>query len=90
MNVAGDFYVEENACILCGVPEVESNGLMSHSNEGCYFIKQPQTPEEMEWAINAVAVSCISAVRYGGTNQKIIKRLYELGLKDECDCKLEE
>jgi hypothetical protein len=90
MNVEGDFYVEKDACTLCGAPETEAMSLMSNSDEGCYFIRQPQTPEEIDWAINAVAASCVGAVRYGGTNQEIIKRLYELGSADECDYKLKE
>jgi hypothetical protein len=34
---------------------------------------------------NNIAVSCISGLRYGGTNEKILKRMYELGLRTECD-----
>lgn len=88
LNAEGDFYVEKDCCILCGAPEVEAIGLMGHSDEGCYFIRQPETEEEIEQAINAIAVSCVSAVRYGGINQKIIKRLYDLKLETECDHKL--
>ncbi|MBB2145393.1 hypothetical protein GM921_07855 [Pedobacter sp. LMG 31464] len=85
LNVQGDFYVEKDSCTLCGAPEVEAMGLMAHSAGGCYFIRQPETEEEIEQAINAIAVSCVSAVRYGGTDQKIIKRLYALKLESECD-----
>lgn len=85
LNAPGDFYVEADSCMLCGAPEAEAPMLMGHSDEGCYFIRQPQTEEEIEFAINAMAVSCISAVRYGGIDQKIIKRIHELGNGDECD-----
>lgn len=85
LNARGDFYVEENACTLCGAPEVEAGGMMGHSTEGCYFIRQPQTEEEIEQAINAIAVSCVGAVRYGGKNQKIIRKLYDIGHEKECD-----
>lgn len=88
LNVEGDFYVEKDSCILCGAPEVEALGLMAHSDGGCYFIRQPETDEEIEQAINAIAVSCVSAVRYGGIDQKIIKKLYSLNLESECDYKL--
>lgn len=88
LNVEGDFYVEKDSCILCGAPEVEAMGLMAHSDGGCYFVRQPETEEEIEQAINAIAVSCVSAVRYGGTDQKIIKKLYSLNLESECDYKL--
>lgn len=85
LNVPGDFYVEKDGCTLCGAPEVEAHGLMANSDEGCYFIRQPQTEEEIEHAINAITVSCVSAVRYGGTDQKIIKKLHDLGSGTECD-----
>jgi len=88
LNVEGDFYVEKDSCILCGAPEVEAMGLMAHSDGGCYFIRQPETEEEIEQSINAIAVSCVSAVRYGGTDQIIIKKLYSLNLESECDYKL--
>ena len=71
-----------------GASEVEAMGLMAYSGGGCYFIWQPETEEEIEQAINTIAVSCVSAVRYGGTDQKIIKRLYSLNLESECDYKL--
>lgn len=88
LNAEGDFYVEKDGCTLCGAPEVEAGGLIGHSEDGCYFIRQPQTEEEIEQAINAIAVSCVSAVRYGGTDQKIIKKLHELDLATECDHEL--
>ena len=88
LNADGDFYVVWNACTLCGAPEAEAIGLMEHSDDGCYFIRQPETEEEIEQAINAISVSCVSAVRYGGTDKKILKRLYDLNLAAECDHEL--
>ena len=41
----------------------------------CYFRRQPQTREEIDHAINAIRVSEIAALRYGGTDQAIIRRL---------------
>ena len=85
LNAPGDFYVEANSCILCGAPEVEAIGLMAHSDEGCYFTRQPETEPEIEQALNAIAVSCVSAVRYGGTDKKIIARLSRMNCLSECD-----
>ena len=45
------------------------------------------TDDEIERAINAIAVSCVGGLRYGGTNEKILKRLYEMGAGDQCDHK---
>jgi hypothetical protein len=84
----GDFYAVHGACILCGAPQVEAPDLIAHNeadNGVCYFKKQPKTEEEIERAINAIAVSCISGLRYRGKDKAILKRLYEMGCADECD-----
>jgi hypothetical protein len=89
-NSQGDFYVENGVCIFCGAPRAEAPDLIDHSKsdyEHCYFKKQPQTDDEIERAIKAIAVSCISGLRYGGTDEKILKRLYELGESAQCDHK---
>jgi hypothetical protein len=51
----------------------------------CYFRRQPQTPEEIEQAIRAISISEVQALRYGGVDQAIIRRLHELGSADCCD-----
>jgi hypothetical protein len=89
-NSKGDFYVEDGVCTSCGAPQAEAPDLIEHSTSKyghCYFKKQPQTEGEIERAINAIAVSCISGLRYGGTSEKILKRLYEIGESDQCDNK---
>lgn len=90
----GDFYVENESCITCGAPEAEAPDLIVHSNKDnyghCYFKKQPETEHELDQAINAICVSCIGALRYGGKDQSIIKRLYQIGEGDQCDTKPEE
>lgn len=89
-NSQGDFYVENGVCTSCGAPQAEAPDLIDHSKleyGHCYFKKQPETDEEIERAINAISVSCISGLRYGGTNEKILKRLYEIGEGEQCDHK---
>ena len=83
----GDFYISNGDCIACGAPQVEAPDLIDHGKEDghCYFKKQPQTETELDQAINAMMVSCINALRYGGTEEKILKRLYEDGMADLCD-----
>lgn len=85
----GGFYVENESCITCGAPEMEAPDLIEHSKKDefghCYFKKQPETDDEIDQAIHAVWVSCVGALRYGGRNQEIIKRLYQIGLGDKCD-----
>ncbi|MDR6564364.1 MULTISPECIES: ferredoxin [unclassified Arcicella] len=90
-NSQGDFYVENGVCITCGAPENEAPDLIEHSKlecGHCYFKKQPQTEDEIQRAINAIAVSCISGLRYGGTDEKILKKLYDMGESAQCDHKL--
>ena len=84
LNAPGDFYVENQMCIACQAPEHEAPDLMSHIETDdcgyhCYFKRQPQTPEEAERAILAVAVGCCGAVRYGGHDPRILERLEALG-----------
>lgn len=89
-NVKGDFYVMNDICINCGAPEEQAPDLIEHSKNEyghCYFKKQPKTDDEIERAITALAVSCISGLRYGGKDEKIIKRLYEIGEGEQCDHK---
>ena len=62
--------------MACMAPEYSGPDLMGYDNEtGCYFKKQPVTPEELERAIVAVEVSCIVALRYCGNNPEIIQKL---------------
>lgn len=92
-NSIGDFYVENQVCITCGAPEAEAPDLIEHSKleyGHCYFKKQPTTADELDRAINAMQVSCIAGIRYGGKDKAILKRLCDLGLEAECDYKLED
>jgi len=92
-NSAGDFYVENEVCITCRAPEAEAPDLIEHSKieyGHCYFKKQPTTADELDRAINAMLVSCISSIRYAGKDKAILKRLYDLGMQAECDYKLED
>lgn len=52
---------------------------------GCYFKRQPQTPEEIEHAIEAVWVSCVEALRYAGSDPAILERLRAKGCKSQSD-----
>lgn len=89
-NVRGDFYVECNSCLCCEAPYHEAPDLMgqpgtSPKNYGCFFRKQPVTPDEIDRACSAVMVSCIKAVRYAGDDPVILRSLYERGAYASCD-----
>ncbi|GAB1855708.1 hypothetical protein MHTCC0001_05420 [Flavobacteriaceae bacterium MHTCC 0001] len=85
----GDFYVTKDECITCGAPEAEAPDIIEHSKkdeyEQCFFKKQPETENEIDQAIKAMMVSCVGALRYGGNDPQIIRRLYENDMADFCD-----
>ena len=87
LNAAGPFYVEKDMCLCCMMPEYEAPELMGFDGETnhCYFERQPNTPEEIEHAINAVASSDIAALRYAGSDPYILRRLVEAQSKSCCD-----
>ncbi|MDO7849452.1 hypothetical protein Q5H92_24015 [Hymenobacter sp. M29] len=85
LPVQGDFY-NDGDCLICGAPHAEAPTLIDYTPDGrCYFKQQPQNEVELDQAICALWVSCIGAIRYRGTDEAILKRLYENGLADSCD-----
>lgn len=75
----------------CGAPEMHAPTLMSHDSQGhCFFTRQPASPQETNEAIESTWASCCGALRYGGTDDKILIRLAELGLAEQCDFRLKE
>jgi hypothetical protein len=76
-NVPGPFYTT-NECMACGAPEAEAPDLLAPlegENLETYFVKQPTGPDEVECACRAVLCCCVDALRYGGTDPAIIRRL---------------
>jgi hypothetical protein len=51
----------------------------SDEETGCYFRRQPRSPEELEQAIEAVRVSCAEALLYAVNDSEIVERLGALG-----------
>ena len=91
LNTPGPFYTEADVCLACCLPEAEAPELMGFQGDldnpkfGCFFKKQPETPDELERAFMAMSVSCIDALRYGGTDSAVLRRLRELGMESQCD-----
>jgi hypothetical protein len=77
-------------CLICCVPEAEAPDLIGfyedpsggHGNSHCYFKKQPETPEELERAVDAMSVACCGAYRYGGNDPDILRRLRQRGIEE--------
>lgn len=84
-NVPGPFY-SSGQCLACGTPELEAPDLLAPGTNDdleTYFIRQPETPEEIERACCAIEVCCVLALRYGGTDPVILRRLGNL--EEYCD-----
>jgi hypothetical protein len=86
-NVPGPFYVAKDECITCGAPEAEAPSLIRHDEEhgSCYFHRQPGNADDTYHALRAMAVCCVSAVRYAGTDPVILQRAAAISAADQCD-----
>ena len=87
-NAPGDFYVVADTCLRCCLPHAQAPELMNDCKvefRECYFRRQPATAEEVDHAIREIWVSELSCLRYGGTDQSIIRRLHERDCGNCCD-----
>lgn len=76
-NVPGPFYTTGD-CLACDAPEYEAPDLLApltYNNSDTYFVRQPVTPDEVERACRALDSCCVAALRYGGSDPNIIRRL---------------
>ena len=82
-NAPGDFYTT-GECRACGLPEEfapECMAPLENGNCDTYFLRQPATPEEIDHVCEAVHSCCAVALRYGGRDEAILRRLG----KEYCD-----
>jgi hypothetical protein len=87
-NAPGDFYVENGGCMRCCLPHGEAPDLMNDPNlpfEQCFFLRQPRTPEEVDAAIQAMRVSEVAALRYGGRDPEVLDKMRKMGCEYLCD-----
>lgn len=100
-NVSGPFYslgvlTAEGKwcgqCLSCMAPESEAPTLLASlddENSDTYFVRQPQSVHETEQACRAAEVCCVAAIRYGGRDPRVIRRLgaeycdFEIGRSGE-------
>lgn len=76
-NVKGAFYTIKDACLDCALPEMEAPTLLCQDPDknDTFFVKQPETEEEIKQACEAIKVCCVNALRYGGKDPEIITQL---------------
>jgi hypothetical protein len=74
-----DFYVQQGRCLSCGVPQAVAPTLVgwrdTQNSTDCYWIRQPQTPDELEQAIKVIHEQEVDCHRYAGTDPSVIRRL---------------
>jgi hypothetical protein len=65
-------------CLACEAPELEAPGLLAPltvENIDTYFVRQPVVGAEVDRACSALQSCCVAALRYGGRDIAIIKKL---------------
>ena len=77
-SAPGDFYVEVGKCLACGVPQAVAPDLVGWVDElkrHCYWIKQPETTEELDQAIKVLDSQELECHRYAGTDPAVLSRV---------------
>lgn len=83
-SATGDFYVQSQCCTSCGVPQSVAPDLVGWTNEAypqCYWIKQPQTSDELDRAVKIILSQELGCHRYAGADQAVLRRLSA----EDCD-----
>ena len=77
-SALGDFYVQDTCCMSCGVPQAIAPDLVGWTNQNltrCYWLKQPQTADELDRAIKIIHTQELGCHRYSGKDPAILQRL---------------
>jgi hypothetical protein len=81
LNVVGDFFVEDGCCISCGLAHAEAPGFLAEFEETidghCYVKRQPQTPQEIDEAIDAIMISEVKCIHYEGNSIEILEKIIQ-------------
>jgi hypothetical protein len=73
---SGHFYIQDSCCTGCGVPQSVAPDLVAWTNENqCYWIKQPQTADELDRAVKIFHTQELGCHRYSGNDPAILQRL---------------
>jgi hypothetical protein len=93
-NAPGGFYVVKGRCITCELPLAVAprsfswNRCPKEREDGslhCRVQKQPETSEEIAAMVEATIGSCVEAIRYCGTDAKILALFKARGAERFCD-----
>ncbi len=81
----GDFYVEPDCCLLCGVPEDIAPEIFHTGEHHCSIIRQPCSGDEINRTIRAMWSSEVDCVRYRGRDETMLERLARAGMAGQAD-----
>lgn len=79
------FYIEAGCCLLCGVPEQIAPEIFRTGGEHCHLLRQPCSSSEVDKTIEAMWSSEVDCIRYGGSDDAILKRIGEAGMALQAD-----
>jgi hypothetical protein len=77
-SVPGDFYVENQCCVFCGVPLVVAPDLVEWTDDTkthCRWKKQPSTDGELQQAFAIFDAQELGCHRYAGRDPAIQRRI---------------
>jgi hypothetical protein len=81
----GDFYVEPDCCLLCGVPEDIAPEVFQTGENYCFVKQQPCSQDELDRTIRAMWSSEVDCIRYRGQDAELLARLARGGMSDQAD-----
>ncbi len=81
----GDFYVEPDCCLLCGVPEDIAPEIFHTGEDYCSIIRQPCSRDEIDRSIRAMWSSEVDCIRYRGHDVIMLERLARAGMAGQAD-----
>ena len=91
-NIPGDFYVKDDCCTLCGVPNSIAPNLFGGYDENenvvseqCYVKKQPENDKELEQIIKVMAAQDLACIRYCGKSTVVIEKITSVGESGQID-----
>ncbi len=84
----GDFYVEAECCMSCGIPVDIAPDIFAFDDRHCFVKRQPVQPDEIDRTLEVMNSQEVGCIRYAGHDLDIIRRLMESGEGASCDSDL--
>ena len=87
LNVPGDFYVEDNCCLICDIPRTIAPDLfaLEGGSDHCFVKHQPTSEPELNRMHQAISAAELQCIRYRGRHRQIQIRLVEENNSAICD-----